>query len=49
MWKPKAGENHGMFFLICPEELHSVEAPTSFVFHLQLEGGSNPLVSQAAT
>jgi hypothetical protein len=48
-WKPKAGENHRMFFLICLEELHSLEAPTSFVFQLQLEGGSNPLVSQATT
>jgi hypothetical protein len=36
-----------MLFLICLEELHSLEAPTSFVFQLQLEGGSNPLVSQA--
>jgi hypothetical protein len=26
------GENHGMIFLICLEELHSLEAPTSFVF-----------------
>jgi hypothetical protein len=48
-WKPKAGENHIMLFLICLEELHSLEAPTSFVFQLQLEGGSNPLVSQATT
>jgi hypothetical protein len=46
---PKQGENHIMFFLICLEELHSLEAPTSFVFQLQLEGGSNPLVSQATT
>ena len=46
-WKPKAGENHWMIFLICLEELHSLEAPTSFVFQFQLEGGSNPLVSQA--
>ena len=38
-----------MIFLICLEELHSLEAPTSFVFQLQLEGGSNPLVSQATT
>jgi hypothetical protein len=38
-----------MLFLICLEELHSLEAQTSFVFHLQLEGGSNPLVSQATT
>jgi hypothetical protein len=37
------------FFLICLEELHSLEAPTSFFFQLQLEGGSNPLVSQATT
>ena len=29
-----------MLFLICLEELHSLEAPTSFVFHMQLEGGS---------
>jgi hypothetical protein len=49
MWKPKSGENHKMLFLICLEELHSLEAPTSFVFQLQLEGGSNPLVSQATT
>jgi hypothetical protein len=48
-WKPKARENHGMFFLICLEYLHSLEAPTSFVFQLQLEGGSNSLVSQATT
>jgi hypothetical protein len=48
-WKPKSGENHEMLFLICLEELHSLEAPTSFVFQLQLEGGSNPLVSQATT
>jgi hypothetical protein len=40
---------HGMLFLICLEELHSLEAPTSFVFQLQLEGGSNLLVSQATT
>jgi hypothetical protein len=38
-----------MFFLIFIEELHSLEAPTSFVCQLQLEGGSNPLVSQATT
>jgi hypothetical protein len=38
-----------MLFLICLEELHSLEVPTSFVFQLQLEGGSNPLVSQATT
>jgi hypothetical protein len=38
-----------MLFFICLEELHSLEAPTYFVFHLQLEGGSNPLVSQATT
>jgi hypothetical protein len=38
-----------MFFIICLEELHSLEEPTSFVFHLQLEGGSNPLVLQATT
>ena len=31
-----------MIFLICLEELHSLEAPTSFIFQLQLEGGSNP-------
>ena len=48
-WKPKAGENHKMFFLICLKELHSLEAPTSFVFHMQLEGGSNPLFSQDTT
>jgi hypothetical protein len=36
-------------YLISLEELHSLEAPTSFVFQLQLEGGSNPLVSQATT
>ena len=38
-----------MLFLICLGELHSLEAPNSFVFQLQLEGGSNPLVSQATT
>jgi hypothetical protein len=38
-----------MGFLICLEELHSLEAPTSFIFQLQLEGGSNPLASQATT
>jgi hypothetical protein len=48
-WKPKAGENHIIIFLICLEELHSLEAPTSFFFQLQLEGGSIPLVSQATT
>jgi hypothetical protein len=48
-WKPKAGENHIMFFLICIEELHSLEAQTSFFFELQLEGGSKPLVFQATT
>jgi hypothetical protein len=31
-----------MLFLICLEELHSLEAPTSFVFQLQLEGGIQP-------
>jgi hypothetical protein len=45
----KSGENHIMIFLICLEELHSLEAPTSFVFQLQLEGGFNPLISQAIT
>jgi hypothetical protein len=39
-WKPKVGENYRMLFLICLQELHSFEAPTSFVFQLQLEGGS---------
>jgi hypothetical protein len=48
-WKPKVVENHVMVFLICIEELHSLEAPTSFFFKLQLEGGSNPLVFQAIT
>ena len=48
-WKPNAGENHRMVFLICLEELHSLEAPSSFVFQLQLDKGSNPLVSQATT
>jgi hypothetical protein len=43
--KPKAGENHIMLVRICLEELHSLKAPTSFVFQLQLEGGSNLLVS----
>jgi hypothetical protein len=43
------GRKPQMLFLICLEELHSLEAPTSFVFQLQLEGGSNPLVSQATT
>jgi hypothetical protein len=38
-----------MLYLICLEELHSLEAPPSFVFQLQLEGGSNPLISQATT
>jgi hypothetical protein len=38
-----------MLFLICLEELHSLESPNSFIFQLQLEGGSNPLVSQATT
>jgi hypothetical protein len=37
----KSGENHGIIFIICLEELHSLEEPTSFVFQLQLEGGSN--------
>jgi hypothetical protein len=37
------------FFLICLEELHSLEAPTWLVFQLQLEGGSNTLVSQDTT
>ena len=37
------------FCLICLEELHSLEAPTSFIFQLQLEGGSTLLVSQATT
>jgi hypothetical protein len=32
MWKPKVGENHIMFFLICIEELHSLETPTYFIF-----------------
>jgi hypothetical protein len=31
-WKTKAGENHEIIFLICLEELHSLEAPTSFFF-----------------
>jgi hypothetical protein len=43
------GRKPRMLFLICLEELHSLEAPTSFVFQLQLEGGSNPLVSQDTT
>jgi hypothetical protein len=49
MWKPKTGEKHRMIFLIFLEELHSLEAPTSFVFQLQLEGCSNPLVYQDTT
>ena len=49
MWKPKSRENHGILFIICLEKLHSLEAPTSFDFQLQLEGGSNPLFSQVAT
>ena len=49
MWKPKVEENHRMIFLICIEELYSLEAQTSFFFQLQLEGDSNPLVSQATT
>jgi hypothetical protein len=48
-WKPKARENHIIFFLICLEELHSLEALNSFVLQLQLEGGFNPLFSQAIT
>ena len=36
-------------FFLCIEELNSLEAPTSFVFQLQLEGGSNPLISQDTT
>jgi hypothetical protein len=48
-WKPKAGKNHIMFFLIYLEELHPLEAPTSFVSQLQLEGSSNPLVYQDTT
>jgi len=43
------GENHTMLFLTCLQELHSLEAPTSFFFHMQLEGGFNPLVSEATT
>jgi hypothetical protein len=46
---PNREKTTGMLYLICLEELHSLEAPTSFVFQLQLEGGSNPLVSQATT
>jgi hypothetical protein len=49
MWKPKSRENHEMIYLICLEELHSLEAPTSSIFQVQMEGGSNPLVSQATT
>jgi hypothetical protein len=49
MLKPKLRENHIMLYFICLEELHSLEAPTSFVFQLQLEGGFNPLVSHATT
>jgi hypothetical protein len=45
---PKLEKTTELFFL-CLEELHSLEAPTSFVFQLQLEGGSNPLVFQATT
>jgi hypothetical protein len=45
----QSGRKPHNVFLICLEELHSLEAPTSFVFQLQLEGGSNPLVSQATT
>ena len=33
------------FFLYVLKNYNSLEAPTSFVFQLQLEGGSNPLVS----
>jgi hypothetical protein len=44
-WKTKEGENHEMLFIICLEELHSLEEPTSFVFQLQLEGSSKLLVS----
>jgi hypothetical protein len=32
MWKHKVGENHIMFFLICLEKLHSLEAPNSIFF-----------------
>jgi hypothetical protein len=46
---PNSEKTTECFFLICLEELHSLEAPTSFVFQLQLEGGSNPLVSKATT
>jgi hypothetical protein len=29
-WKPKERENHIIIFLICLEELHSLEVPTLF-------------------
>jgi hypothetical protein len=45
---PRREKTTNVFFL-CLEELHSLEAPTSFVFQLQLEGGSNPIDSQATT
>jgi hypothetical protein len=44
---PNREKTTKFFFLYV--ELHSLEAPTSFVFQLKLEGGSNPLVSQATT
>jgi hypothetical protein len=38
----QSGENHKMFFLICLEELHSLEAPTSFVFQLNWKEALQP-------
>jgi hypothetical protein len=35
MWKPKARQNHIVFFLICLEELHSLEAPAATGRRLQ--------------
>jgi hypothetical protein len=32
MWKPKSGENHIMFFLICLEELHFIGSKNFLCF-----------------
>jgi hypothetical protein len=48
-WKPIVRENQKNIFIICLEELHSLESPTSFFFQLQLDVGFNPLVFQATT
>jgi hypothetical protein len=44
-WKPNARENHIMFFLICLFRSTFIGSTNFLVFQLQLEGGSNPLVS----